>query len=197
MAERPRPPVRGLPLRLAAALLAFGACLLTATAAHSGRASENMPSPEYLVKMAFLFNFAKFVEWPPDALPRHQDTLTLCVLGGDPFGSALDALRGKRAQERTIVVRRLTRLEEVASCQVVFVDRSAAPELSRPLARTALLGILTVGDTERFAENGGIIELTRVHDTIRFEVNLAAAQRAGLRISSKLLRLARRVIEED
>jgi hypothetical protein len=150
---------------------------------------------EYQIKAAFLYNFAKFVEWPAVAFRDAQSPLLVCVLGKDPFGEALDSLRDKTVEGRKIQVRRIARIEDAEGCHILFVSSSEREDLSRILKAVWGKSILTVGDMKGFTQAGGIINLTMTEGKISFEINTAAAERASLKISSKLLKLGRVVRE--
>lgn len=178
--------IESLPLRTAcfALLLSAFAAVLLQSAAAAG------PS-EYEVKAAFLYNFARFVEWPLDA-PGDDRTFVVTVLGRDPFGRALDeTLRGKKIDEKPVVVRRVLRSEEVGRSHIVFISDSEEERLPAILKSLEAAPVLTVGDMNLFAERGGVIRFKVEQDRIRLEINVAAAQRSRLRISSQLLKLAR------
>jgi hypothetical protein len=149
---------------------------------------------EYDVKAAFLYNFAKFVEWPPDAFDAPGSPMTLCIVGKDPFGDVLDTLvRGETLQGRPLIVHRTRDLPEVRNCHVVFLSRAETARQEEVLATVRGAGILTVGEGDSFLSDGGIIRFVIEANRVRFEVNLEAAERNGLKVSSKLLRLARSV----
>lgn len=150
-------------------------------------------APEYEVKAGFLFNFTKFVTWPPEAFRDPNSPMVIGILGQDPFGPGFaEALAGETAQGRPIRVRKLTRIEEVfPGCQVLFVSRSERRNLSDILQVLAAIPILTVGEDDDFAALGGIIQFYLEQSRVRFAINVAASRRAGLKISSQLLRLAR------
>jgi hypothetical protein len=149
---------------------------------------------EYEVKAAFLFNFAKFVEWPPDAFPDPATPVTICVLGEDPFGQGLDAVvEGETLNGRRLVVRRLRDVLQVRDCHVLFVSRSEKERLPSLMAGLRSGGVLTVGEGDDFLEQGGIIRFILEQNRVRFDINLDAAERGRLKLSSKLLRLARSV----
>jgi hypothetical protein len=146
---------------------------------------------EYQIKAAYLYNFARFVTWPgltpaPDAGP-----VTMCVLGEDPFGPVLDAA-GTRAETggRTTTVRRLTGLDGSENCRVLFISASEAPSLDKVIAALRDLSVLTVSDLPDFTRRGGIIQFVIEGNRVRFEVNLTAAETAGLTLSSELLKVA-------
>jgi hypothetical protein len=144
------------------------------------------------VKAAFLFNFAKFTEWPSGEVTNRHSPFVMCVLGKDPFGSVLDdTLQGKTLREQRVVVQRLQDASGARQCHVVFVSRSEAGNLAAIFQALRGTNALVVGETDGFAESGGAIELTLDQGRVRFTINPGAAQRAGLRLSSKLLALAK------
>jgi hypothetical protein len=147
--------------------------------------------PEYEVKAAMLYNFALFIEWPvPGQLPVNTPFL-VGVLGADPFGSVLEnAFRGKTVRGREIQVRRFAGLDVLQTCDILFVsqsERKRMPEIINAIGRDH---VLTIGDMQQFTELGGVIGFKIEDKEIRFDINLEGAQRAGLKISYKLLRLA-------
>jgi hypothetical protein len=160
-------------------------CLATLSAL--GQAVE-----EYQVKAAFLYNFARFVEWPAHTFKSTNDPLVICILGEDPFGHLLEnTVQGKTIEGRPIVLRSTSEVGQTAGCHVLFVSLSERRQLSSILAGVSSTGVLTVGETAGFAALGGVINFKLENERrIRFEVNLAAAREADLKISSKLLSLA-------
>jgi len=176
--------------------LAATLCLVLA----AGPAPAQKPpngSLEYAVKAAFLYNFAKFVEWP-DSPAAPPSTLTLCVLGTDPFGEALEtAVLDKTVRSRTLSVRRLQGLEDLGPCPILFIASSEVGRLPQILERLRGAPVLTVGESDGFARAGGMIGFFLEENRVRFEVNLGAAEAAGLRISSRLLGVAKVVAARD
>ena len=146
---------------------------------------------EYAVKAAYLYNFAKFVEWPLQAFKTATSPLILCIVGKDPFGDALDAVANKTVRERTLVVQRLPRVEESTGCHILFLSNSESNHLAQVLRRLENAPVLTVSDIQGFAEAGGMIGLVNVEQHIRFEINISSTKRANLKISSQLLKLAK------
>ena len=144
---------------------------------------------EYEVKAAFIYNFAKFVEWPPEDA-RNTEPITIAVVGKNPFGDALDLLREKTIGDRKIVVKRFARVDDIVKCHILFICASENQRLPHILKITEKWHVLTIGDVTGFAQSGGIINFIIVDDKVRFEINVDAAQRAGLKISSQLLKLA-------
>jgi len=148
------------------------------------------PPSEYEVKAAFLLNFTKFIEWPPDAHPPGSP-FTLCILGDDPFGPLLDrVIEGEHVSGRKLTVRRVR--EADPSCAVVFVGKSRG---LLPRVADVPRGVLTVGETDDFLRKGGVIAFAIENRRVRFDVDHGAALRAGLKISSKLLNVARMVVK--
>ena len=146
---------------------------------------------EYQVKAAYLYNFAKFVDWPAPAFASASSPISLCILGEDPFGGALqEVVRGKTAGGRTLVVRTLSDLAGARGCHVVFVS-AVEWKTNRPaLGRLTGSGVLTVGEVAGFTSAGGIVSFKLEGRRVRFEINVDAARQAQLQISSKLLSLA-------
>lgn len=148
---------------------------------------------EYNVKAAFLLNFTKFVEWPAGAFADADSPLAICILGKDPFGHNLDEIiQGEIVNNRRLVVRRLEQQAPAPQmCQVVFIDSSDrdASKILRGLGR----GVLTVGDGENFIREGGMIGFLIDDRRVRFVINQAAADKAALKLSSRLLSVAKSV----
>ncbi len=156
-----------------------------------GLSAEPAAPGEYQLKAVFLFNFAQFVEWPPQAFPSAQTPLVIGVLGRDPFGAYLDeTVRGETVNGRSLVVQRYSRVEDINICHILFISRLEEDRLENVLARLRGRNILTVTDAEGFAPTGVMIRLVTVENKIRLRINLEATQAANLRISSKLLRTA-------
>ena len=151
---------------------------------------------EYELKAAFIYQIARFIEWPspPGALARAP--LRLCVLGGNPFGLALENIRGKPVNERSMEVSLLDMNADTRQCNLLFIAAPAERHLERIVALSRGSGMLTIGDTEGFAQRGAIVNFFLENGKIRFEINLEASRHAELKISSQLLKLARIVQEE-
>lgn len=188
-----------------AACLAVATLLLTGSAA-AGQSSlqsdspqdqtpSDEPSREYLIKAAILYNFAKFTRWPAEAFDSVDAPLQLCVIGVDPFREALATIDGKRVGSRSLRTRLIADTAMIGACHVLFVSVSESERLAEVLAAASDAAVLTVADIPDFARAGGIITLNIVEDRTRFDVNRLAADRAGLALSAKLLRLADTVIQ--
>jgi hypothetical protein len=189
---RPRIPAGfpGAVFRLAAAALARSAALVPILACALSAASFAQVE-EYPVKAAFLYNFAKFVDWPAPAFQGPGDPICICVLGQNPFGNSLErVVRGQVVDGRSIRIRLVPEVSPKTTCHILFV--SAAERKRFQSAAASLRGVptLTVGESRGFAADGGIVNFKLVDGKVRFEVNLDAAERAQIHISSKLLSLA-------
>ncbi len=146
---------------------------------------------EYAVKAAFVYDFAKFVNWPQHAFKNDSSPITICVLGVNPFGDALSQLvSGKSVDGRAFTVEYPQDASAAGNCRIVFVSSSERDRLPQILVRLGRAGALTVGDTDGFAKRGIMINLFLDGDRVRFKINPGAAARAGIGISSKLLSLA-------
>jgi hypothetical protein len=152
-------------------------------------------SSEYLIKAGFIYNFAKFVDWPSAAFSQPDSPIVIGVIGTDPFGSVLDHIvEDKKIGPRGFVVRRYKGgkdLKDLKDCKILFVSASEKTHVDEILQSVKGLPILTVGETAGFAERGGVIRFTLEDNRVRFEVNVDAAHQADLNISSRLLTLAR------
>lgn len=154
-------------------------------------AATQAPAKEYEVKAVFLLNFAQFVEWPEETFPSADAPLTIGILGDDPFGAILDRLvQGEKVKNRALAVKRFKRVEDAKGCHLLFISRSERARVPQILAQLGKTSVLTVGETDQFAQQGGVINLRLKGDNVRFEINMDAADRGLLKISSKLLRLA-------
>ncbi len=182
------------------ALAAIAACLIAlAHVAQAGDDSADIGEPaalsrEYLIKTAILYNFAKFARWPDTAFEGPRAPFKLCVLGANPFGEALATIEGKRVGEHPLKIALILEPLAVAGCHMLFVSASEEPRLAQILGAVDGQPMLTVADWPGFAGAGGVINLETVEDRSRFEINVAAAERAGLKLSAKLLRLASVVV---
>ena len=154
-------------------------------------AGEGEPPPtEYQVKAGFLYSFAKFVQWPDDAFHDAGEPFVVGVLGTDPFGPVLEqVLEGKTALNRPVVIKRFSRVEEVQA-QILFVGSSAVADLPRILQALRGRAILIAGESEGFAQSGGMVGFKVQEHRVRFEINLRRAEEGRLKISSQLLKLA-------
>ena len=171
----------------------IGATMGWSALAHS-QSSEKYQ--EYHVKAVFLYNFARFIEWPPEPGQGSQSPFIIGILGKDPFGEGLDLLKGKAIQGRELVIKRFPRLDDLEKCHILFISASEKNQLPKILKAVEKFKTLTIGDVEGFTQAGGSINFFIEEQNIRFEINLKASQRQGVKISSQLLKLAR-IIREN
>ena len=156
---------------------------LVAGASHGSRAQDEAP-PEYRVKAEYLLNLIKYVEWPDSV----SGPLLLCVAGQNPFGPTLEnSVRNETFRGAPVRVRVI--LEPDPACNLVFAPRTS--NVRAYLGAAAGMPVLTVGETPRFLQQGGMIRFYPAGANVRFEINREAAERAGLRINARLLELAR------
>lgn len=154
----------------------------------TGAGAQNRPT-EYQVKAAFLFNFGKFVKWPPSPMPGNN--FAICVLGSNPFGGALDStVAGERIDGKPVTVRRIDSAAGANACRIVFVSESERSRLDAIVSALSRSPVLTVSDADGFVDHAGMIQFVMDRDRVRFQVNLAAAEKAGLVLSSELLKVA-------
>lgn len=147
---------------------------------------------EYTLKAAFLYNFAIFTTWPN----RSLGNFNLCIYGKDPFGNNFDALmKAKRINEQSINIHRINQLDHLAQCQLVFISRPAINNLAAIIDAIHDKPVLTVADSPEAARQGVVINMNVIEDKVTFEANLLIAKKAGLNLSSQLLRLATEVYQ--
>lgn len=167
----------------------LAACALAGTLPFPAGAASD--PGEYDVKAALLFNFAKFVEWPAGSFAAVDDPFVIGVVGSDPFGHSLErTLAGQTIGGRRIQIRRWKKARELGACQVLFVAASEQEDVRGLLDGMKGRPVLSVSDMSDFASDGGIIGLVMDHHRVRFEINQNRADRAGLKLSSRLLSLA-------
>ncbi|MBI5471696.1 MAG: YfiR family protein [Ignavibacteriae bacterium] len=174
----------GVPLALA---------IIIAAAAHA----QPQPAGEYQIKSAFLFNFAKFVEWPAQLLPRGDSPMIIGVLGDDPFGNDLDdVINNKTVNGRPIVIKRYASAAEIQLCHILFISTSERKDVPMILHTLDGTGVLTVSEIEQFTQLGGAVRFYLADAKVRFEINVDEADREHIRVSSKLLKLATIIREQ-
>ena len=166
-------------------------CLLPGCFGLATAAAETPDESE--VKVAFVLNFIKFVEWPASAFHSPEDPIVVAVLGKDPVGDEIQGLQGKQVSRRTLVVRRSSDVASLGECHLLFVGASEMAVLPAVLRAVRERPVLTIADFEGFAGRGGTIGFIRQEDRVGFEINEEAARKAGLTINAKLLYLGRKV----
>jgi YfiR/HmsC-like len=153
--------------------------------------AEPLSPTEYQVKAAFIYNFAKFVEWPMESSAK-DSPFVIGILGQDPFGGALDEIvSGKTVRDKKITVKRFSSIDDAMNSRILFISKSEKESMGQIIKRLDGASVLTISDIGQFAEQGGMIELVIDHNRVRFAINVAATEQAGLKPSSQLLKLAR------
>jgi hypothetical protein len=156
---------------------------------HGDETPAAAPADEYRVKAAILYNIARFVEWPSDAFADGVSPVIVCVVGVDPFGVALDdALQGRTVKGRPVVIRR--QHDPGRECHVVFIAYSEQKRIDDIIEQLGSTHVLSMSEVDRFTHRGGVIGLTTVGDRVQFDINVSAAERARLTVSSRLMALA-------
>jgi hypothetical protein len=154
--------------------------------------ADDSISKEYQVKAAYLYNFAKFVEWPAQRFANAEAPLVIGVFGENPFGDELRAIaRNHKINGRDIVILPVTTSAEARAAQMVFFSAAEDAHAAQELGKIREAGVLTVGESEKFIAAGGMIAFVREGDKVRFEINAEAAEQQGLKISAQLLKLAK------
>jgi YfiR/HmsC-like len=143
------------------------------------------------VKAAYLFNFGRFATWPASATAAEGPSINVCVIGRDPFGTVLDStLAGETIDGKNVAVKRIMAAKDAAGCRILFVSASEELQVSQILEVIGRAAVLTVSDLPGFTARGGMIQFVLQDNRVRFEVNLAAAEQANLKLSSELLKVA-------
>lgn len=147
------------------------------------------------VQAAYLYNFGKFIKWPPDVAANQSGSFTICVLDQDPFGNTLkSALTGESVGGKPVAVKRLARAQDAAGCHILFIDSEQGKDLRGILAALDDSSILTVSDMPDFSKRGGMIQFVFDGDRVRFEINLGSAEKSHLVLASELLKVAATVL---
>ncbi len=169
----------------------FGLILLVVLWAAAPVKAQTPISKEYQVKAVCLFNLAQFINWPSDAFRSPDEPFYIGILGEDPFGAYLDeTVQGEKIDGHPLAIRRYARIEDVKDCQLLFISASENDRMKAILSALRDRDILTIGETKGFCDQGGIIRLFIQDNRIHFKINVEAAKRGNLSISSKVLRLA-------
>jgi hypothetical protein len=170
---------------------AAGLLLLSLLFVRGGRpanAQEDSQPTEYEIKAAFIFNFAKFVEWPAAAFPKASSPIIVGVLGENPFHDALDrTIKSKTIDEHPVIIRQFRAATDVTNCHILFISSSEKARLPQIVKQLNGRSVLTVGEMPGFTETGGMINFVLEGSKIRLQINNDAAINAGLKISAKLL----------
>jgi hypothetical protein len=183
------PTIKQFALLLAAAALLF-------LSGWTVRAQETDSDSEYVIKAGFIYNFAKFVEWPANTFSQPATPIVIGVFGSDRIAGILEQIvKDKKVDNHGFVVRRLKWAKDIKGCNILFLPAAEASHADDLVSQVKGTSILTIGEIPGFAKHGGIINFTLEDSKVRFEVNVDAAKQADLNISSRLLSLARIVQE--
>lgn len=191
IADLPRSSVRRAPVTT---LL----CVLSLLLGFPGRGvAQAKQLSEYQLKAVYLFNFAKFIEWPAGTFAGESAPVVFAVVGVDPFESILeDTLEGKKVGSRPIVIKRFKEVPDIGPCHILFVSSSLASKLPQVLEKLSGTSTVTVGESEGFARNGGVFRFLLKDNKVRFEINVDAVKRLRLVVSAKLLQVGILVKDE-
>jgi len=169
--------------------------------------ADSEKSKEYQIKAAFLYNFINFVDWPKEKVEDNDNLITIGIIGKDPFEQAFEPLKNKQTKGKKVLIKRFIsfkestlstdQVEAIRKCHLLFICRSEKEQLRKIINIVKDHNVLTVGDMNDFLESGGIINFVIDDQKVRFEINNNAAKQEKLNIRSKLLRLAKKVIEEQ
>ena len=203
-------------MRIRACIFLFLACALLTGQATGEGGGEAAPGREYQIKAAFIYNFIKFVDWPEEKMADSNEPITIGIIGSEDFIKAFEPVIHKKVKNRNLSIKyfegyeKLERTQEddrqwnqkmeaLKTCHVLMFcscDSVRIKDLSQIIKALKGSPVLTVGETAGFLESGGIINFLMEDKKVRFEINVTAAKKSKLKISSKLLRLAKRVVEE-
>ncbi len=172
--------------------LFLGFCLtLSLGGVTPSHGEDHSRKAEYLLKAAFLFNFAKFSEWPAESFPDPQAPFVLCTIGNDPFGPELDHLAGKVIRERHLVINRVHSNGNLIGCHLLYVSPGELVQMRTILRTLQKAPVLTVCDVEGCAEDGLMLNMRMVENRVALDLNFEAVQRTPLKLSSQLIKLTR------
>ena len=158
--------------------------------------AEQTISREYEIKAAYLYNFLKYVRWPEDTFSSPDSPFVICIVGENPLGKNLNLLSRKTIDKRKIVIRHHQGLEpEEIKCQMLFITRSMSHRVKDIISKSKGRPVLTVSDIDGFAMQGGIIAMVQVKNNVRFFINQKSALNSKLKLSSELLKLARKIVQ--
>lgn len=154
----------------------------------AGRADDDRHR-EYRIKSAFIYHFLQYADW--ESTPRSSAAeISVCIVGGDPFGEAIDMLRSKHVDQQAITVKYADAPEEAVECHVAYFPQGSSPLSKQEHIDLRQSGVLTIGEAQAFTRSGGMVRFYKNRNRVRFEINLQEVRSAGIEISSRVLRLA-------
>lgn len=170
----------------------------TSSNATVSKKCEKNTQNESEIKATYLFKFTSFVEWPEENLSKTAPVFKIGILGSDPFNEVLDTyLKNKTIKKRSCLLERSQQAEDLLDCQLVYIASPDMADLKEILSKFSTAGVLTVGESEAFTQQGGVIHFFREEKRIRFAINLDAARKAHLKVSSQLLLIAKIIGESE
>jgi YfiR/HmsC-like len=172
-------------------MLVLTAFLSVSVPQHASAASPG----EHQIKAAMIFNMMRFVDWPESALPNSDEDIDICVVSRGAMATAVESLRGKQVKGKNIAIRHISKSAGFSGCHVLLLSDTDRQTTSAILEQTRSAPLMTVSDSCGFTATGGVFGFILLNGKIRFEVNLASAQKHRIRISSQLLKLAQSVME--
>lgn len=188
--KRRRPLLRALPLLLA---LSLSDAQLAASEARTADLDAPTKETEAKVKVAFVYNFLKFIEWPGQQQNDVAAPVRICVIGADPIRTTLGELSIRKIRERRIQVEHVKDIEALRDCHLAYITRSEEARLPQVLQRLEGRPVLSASDIPRFARKGGMIGFATEDDRVKIEISQSSVRQAGLKVSAKLLEIARLV----
>jgi len=154
--------------------------------------AQDKPALEYQVKAAFLYNFTRFINWPPTAFTAPDAPFVIGIVGNDPFGTYIEEIvAGEKVGDRKIIVQHYQDVKEIGNCQIIFIHLSESSKVKEILTALESHNILAVSDIDNFAKLGGQVRFFKESNKVKIQINMEAAKRSQLEISSKLLRIAK------
>ena len=207
--SRPAHCAAGRTIRLYIAVLAIFGCSLVSDVRSNSQSSQYK---EYEVKAAFIYNFLKFIDWPKEKMANSGKQIIIGFIGENPFGPAADVFKNKKVEDRDVTLKYFGGLEQIEkmpekdraaneeslkNCHLLFICPSEQKQVSEIIEIVGKNGVLTVGDSDGFTKSGGVINFLMEDNKIRFNINLTAAEKSGLKIRSQLLRLAKKVYKDE
>jgi hypothetical protein len=179
----------------AAAILGVPALL----AMHTYANEQSLPLYEQKIKAGLVYNLLKYTEWPKIAAVQSDKksaevsniaTLQICLFGDDPFDGYLSPLEGRTAQQATISIIHITQVQQTERCSAVIIHRNQAHQLTQLLQFLRGKNVLTISDIAQFAEQGGMVEMTRQDEKVALHINKDSLDNAKLNIDARMLKLA-------
>ncbi len=152
--------------------------------------AEEILYGEYEVKAAFIYNVAKFIEWPEHAISSQNDSLKLCIMGDNPFGTVFKKIEGKQVKNKKFIIELIKSVSSIKECNMLYISKSEEKNLASIINFANNYNVLTISDEAGFEKRGVIINMFISEEMIRFNINMDDAKKAGLKVSAKLLKLA-------